>query len=143
MAEINRKEITEIIKRLPAYTRLMYQLFRDPSIRKRHKALLMIAIGYAISPIDIIPGFIPVIGQIDDIIVMLSVIKKVLNRVGARKAEELLAKNNLTYEMLNQDLAAANRAASILAFKAGKATFRGARFLANSSWKVARRLWKR
>jgi uncharacterized membrane protein YkvA (DUF1232 family) len=32
--------------------------------------LLWVAIGYALSPIDLIPDFIPVIGYLDDIVIL-------------------------------------------------------------------------
>ena len=34
------------------------------------KAIIGLAIGYALSPIDLIPDFIPLIGQLDDLIIL-------------------------------------------------------------------------
>ena len=36
------------------------------------KALLVLALVYVVSPLDVIPDFIPVIGEMDDIVVVLS-----------------------------------------------------------------------
>ncbi len=45
-------------------------LIADPRTPKRTRYLLGAAIAYAASPIDLIPDFIPVIGHLDDIIIL-------------------------------------------------------------------------
>ncbi|WP_054864263.1 YkvA family protein [Methanosarcina barkeri] len=52
------------------YIELCKLIYVDPRTPKTAKILLWIAIGYALSPIDLIPDFIPVIGHIDDIIIV-------------------------------------------------------------------------
>ena len=48
-----------------------YQLLRkDGRVPKRAKWLLGLAIAYALSPVDLIPDFIPVIGYLDDVIIV-------------------------------------------------------------------------
>lgn len=46
---------------------LAYQLSETPWTAK---ALIILVIGYALSPIDLIPDFIPVIGFLDDLILL-------------------------------------------------------------------------
>ena len=49
----------------------VYRLvIKDKRSPKLAKLLLGMAIGYALSPIDLIPDFIPVIGYLDDIIIV-------------------------------------------------------------------------
>ena len=43
---------------------------RDPRVPWYAKALALIVAGYALSPIDLIPDFIPVIGYLDDLIIV-------------------------------------------------------------------------
>jgi len=51
--------------------RLVWQLLRDPRVPIYQKALPGIVLAYLLSPFDLIPGFLPVIGQLDDFALML------------------------------------------------------------------------
>lgn len=43
---------------------------RDPAVHWLPKALALVALVYALSPIDLIPDIIPVLGQLDDLILV-------------------------------------------------------------------------
>ncbi len=61
------KKTAEVFRtELKAY-RLAY---KHPDTPKKAKALLGIALGYSILPFDIIPDFIPVLGQLDDAVLV-------------------------------------------------------------------------
>jgi uncharacterized membrane protein YkvA (DUF1232 family) len=47
---------------------------RDPGVPLAPKLVLLLAIGYALSPIDLIPDFIPVLGILDDILIVPALI---------------------------------------------------------------------
>ncbi len=57
---------------LPNFARLYWRLFRDWRVPILPKALLVLTLVYVVSPLDVIPDFIPVIGEMDDIVVVLS-----------------------------------------------------------------------
>ena len=43
---------------------------RDPRVPWYAKALAVVVVAYALSPIDLIPDFIPVLGYLDDIVIV-------------------------------------------------------------------------
>lgn len=49
----------------------LLHLVEDPLIPARDKALLLLLIGLLASPLDLIPDFIPVLGALDDVLVVL------------------------------------------------------------------------
>lgn len=51
-------------------TAALYYAYRDPRTPLRAKAAIAAAIGYALSPIDLIPDFIPVLGYLDDLVLV-------------------------------------------------------------------------
>jgi len=48
----------------------LYLARRDPRVPWYAKALATLVAGYALSPIDLIPDFIPVLGYLDDVILV-------------------------------------------------------------------------
>ena len=48
----------------------LYLASRDPRVPWYAKALAIIVAGYAVSPIDLIPDFIPVLGYLDDVVLL-------------------------------------------------------------------------
>ncbi len=48
----------------------IYLAYKDPRVPWYAKLLIVCVIGYALSPIDLIPDFIPVIGYLDDLILV-------------------------------------------------------------------------
>jgi uncharacterized membrane protein YkvA (DUF1232 family) len=65
--------VTTWAERARALKRETYALYfacRDPRVPWYAKALAAIVVAYALSPIDLIPDFIPVIGYLDDIVLI-------------------------------------------------------------------------
>jgi uncharacterized membrane protein YkvA (DUF1232 family) len=48
----------------------LYWAYRDPRTPWYAKAFMAVVIGYAFCPIDLIPDFIPVLGYVDDLIIV-------------------------------------------------------------------------
>ena len=60
-----------LLLRLPIVARLVTRLMLDRRVPLRVKLILPAAIVYLISPIDVVPDILPVLGRIDDILVLL------------------------------------------------------------------------
>ena len=111
-------ELTDAVRalmtRLPAYGRLYWRLLREGGLNRRQQALALGALAYTISPIDLVPGIIPVIGQMDDLAVALLGLRRLLGDMPPAVAEAHLAAVGLTMAQLDADLATLRRAALAL-----------------------------
>lgn len=59
------------VRKLPAYARLVWGLARDPRVPNTQKLILVGIVGYLLMPIDVLPDFIPILGQLDDVAIVL------------------------------------------------------------------------
>ena len=75
-------------KSLTADIYALYLSYRDPRVPLKAKVLTLFVIGYFVSPIDLIPDFIPVIGQLDDLIIVPAGIALVLKWIPKEVIEE-------------------------------------------------------
>ncbi|CAN5624317.1 DUF1232 domain-containing protein [soil metagenome] len=57
-------------RRLKSEVHVLYLAYKDPRVPLRAKLLVALVVGYAFSPIDLIPDFIPVIGYLDDLVLI-------------------------------------------------------------------------
>src|SRR5262245_55875747 len=55
---------------LPACATTARRLRRDPRIPRRARVAVVIALIWVLSPIDLIPEFLPIIGPLDDVLVV-------------------------------------------------------------------------
>ena len=70
----------ELLMFVPNLLRLLFALLRDPRVSAADKAILAGTIIYVIAPIDVIPDFIPFIGQVDDSYLVAISLLRLLNR---------------------------------------------------------------
>jgi len=57
-------------QRLRVYLLALWKLFRHPETPRAARWVAIAVIAYAVSPIDLVPDFIPVLGQLDDLILI-------------------------------------------------------------------------
>jgi uncharacterized membrane protein YkvA (DUF1232 family) len=76
-----RAQARELVTLIPNLAVLFRGLLGDPRVPRSSKAWLWFALVWVISPIDLIPEFIPVAGPLDDAIVAALVLRHILRRV--------------------------------------------------------------
>jgi uncharacterized membrane protein YkvA (DUF1232 family) len=93
------EKIARIAKRAGAkliYAALiLYYTLQSDKVTAANKAMIIGALGYMISPLDVIPDAIPIAGLTDDLAVLLFVLKKVWTDIDPdiqQKAKERLSK---------------------------------------------------
>ena len=102
-------EVVDLIRRLPTYIRLVWALLRDGRVPAQQK-LILVGIGaYLFFPIDLIPDFVPVLGQLDDLAVVLLGLDLFIRSAPADIVEEHLAKISQDKDQLSRDIATAER----------------------------------
>jgi uncharacterized membrane protein YkvA (DUF1232 family) len=67
---------------------LLKRLLADERVPSRHKALLVALAGYLMLPVDLVPDFVPVAGQLDDAIVAALALRVVVRGAGPGLVEE-------------------------------------------------------
>jgi uncharacterized membrane protein YkvA (DUF1232 family) len=126
--------VRALLGRLPAYGRLYWRLLRQGELGPGQQALALAALAYTVSPIDLVPGVIPVVGQMDDLAVALLGLRLLLRRMPPAAAERHLAAVGLSLAQLDADLATLGQTALTLGYQglrlAGKAARASARGLA-------------
>jgi len=60
------------LRNLPNFVRLYWRLLQDRRISIWPKALLVVALAYVISPVDLIPDVVPFLGEVDDLVFVLA-----------------------------------------------------------------------
>lgn len=73
---------TELIRLIPDVVRLARDLVVDPATPRGVRVALVILAAWLISPIDLVPEFIPLLGPVDDAIVTVLVLRYVRRRLG-------------------------------------------------------------
>ncbi len=64
------EKLKQIAARLKAEFVFYQRLQKHPQTPLLAKALLWLAIGYLLMPFDLIPDFIPIIGQLDEVVII-------------------------------------------------------------------------
>jgi uncharacterized membrane protein YkvA (DUF1232 family) len=56
--------------RLATYVIALWKLFKHPQAPRGAKLVAVVVLAYVLSPIDLIPDFIPILGQLDDLVIV-------------------------------------------------------------------------
>lgn len=132
-----------IARRMPAYLRLGWRLGREPAIAKRHKALLVSAALYTITPAHVVMNAVPILGQIDSVVLFLVGLRQALRHCPPEIAAAHLARVRLQRGQLDDDLRTVLYVAQTVAHKAGNFLGRNLRFAGRVAAGFGRRTLRR
>src|SRR4051794_13219921 len=98
-----------LASRAPLYARLMLALVVDERMPVGRKALLAGATGYLLLGRDLIPDDIPILGGLDDLVVVVLAVDLFLDGVPAEVLDEKLAELDIDRVAFDQDIARIRR----------------------------------
>ena len=77
-----RRTVMYYIKQLPNYLRLLGGLLTDRRVSTVDKFLVAGAIAYIAMPLDLIPDFIPFLGEVDDVFLLVLALQRLVANAG-------------------------------------------------------------
>jgi uncharacterized membrane protein YkvA (DUF1232 family) len=77
-----RRTVMYYIRQLPNYLRLLGGLLTDRRVSAMDKLLVAGAIAYIAMPIDLIPDFIPFLGEVDDVFLLVIALQRLVANAG-------------------------------------------------------------
>ncbi|HUG46811.1 MAG TPA: YkvA family protein [Candidatus Limnocylindria bacterium] len=101
---LNLLAFLPVAGRAPVYGRLLWALASDPRVPASRKALLGLAAAYVVSPVDLIPDRIPVLGALDDVAVVVLAVDLFLDGLPRSLVNEKLNELGIPAEELDADL---------------------------------------
>lgn len=101
-----RDRFVGLVGRLPRYLRLALGLVGDPRLPRSRRAAVLAAAAYLASPVDLVPGVIPVVGQLDDIAVALLALRTAVRALDPETRSRQLDAAGLAPGDLDADLVA-------------------------------------
>jgi uncharacterized membrane protein YkvA (DUF1232 family) len=122
-----RATLADVLTRVPAYLKLGWALARSSEIASRDKLGLLGGVLYSLSPIDLVPGIIPILGQLDDLAILLRGIRSALRRAPPELAERLLRESGLSEAQIDRDMGSVGKVAREFSKAAAKGAWRGSR----------------
>jgi uncharacterized membrane protein YkvA (DUF1232 family) len=93
LADSQMGRVAKRIAALPlkAKARLAWRLFRDGRVPLRARAILSALVLYLAMPLDVVPDFIPVLGYLDDVLIVLAAAWLFLRLIPVPVVEEHVA----------------------------------------------------
>jgi uncharacterized membrane protein YkvA (DUF1232 family) len=127
-----------LLRRLPAYARLAWRLSRDPRLGRGRRAAVLGAGAYLASPIDLVPGIIPLAGQLDDAAVALLGLRFALRGLPPAEQQAHLSAVGVAAADIDADLGTVRAGAGWLARRGGSLAWRAGRAAGTLAWRAAR-----
>ncbi len=79
-----KRSVLGAIRQIPAYIRLLFGLMSDSRVSRIDRFVVLAAVAYVISPLDFVPDFLPFLGQVDDVFLVMLALQRLVNNAGRR-----------------------------------------------------------
>jgi len=96
--------LASLVWKLPTYARIVWGLVRDPRVPLPLKGLLAAGLAYVVVPIDLVPDAVPILGQADDLTVLLLVLDLFIANAPREVREEQVQRARNGTAQLDRDL---------------------------------------
>lgn len=77
-----RTAARQLVTLLPNLVGLFRALLGDPRVPRGSRVMVGFAIAWFVSPVDLVPEFVPMLGPLDDVVVAALVLRHVLRKAG-------------------------------------------------------------
>jgi uncharacterized membrane protein YkvA (DUF1232 family) len=77
-----KRTVMDSIAELPNFLKLLYGLITDNRVNALDKIVVAGAIAYILLPVDVIPDFIPFLGEVDDVFLLILALQRLIANAG-------------------------------------------------------------
>jgi len=77
-----KRTIMGTISEIPNFLRLLYGLVTDSRVNSMDKLVVAGAIAYILLPVDVIPDFVPFLGEVDDVFLLILALQRLISNAG-------------------------------------------------------------
>jgi uncharacterized membrane protein YkvA (DUF1232 family) len=77
-----KRTVMGTISEIPNFLRLLYGLITDSRVNSLDKIVVAGAIAYILLPIDVIPDFVPFLGEVDDVFLLILALQRLIANAG-------------------------------------------------------------
>lgn len=77
-----KRTVMHYIRQLPHFVKLLFGLITDPRVAMVDKLLVLGAVTYIITPLDLLPDFIPFLGEVDDVYLLVIALQRLISNAG-------------------------------------------------------------
>lgn len=74
------RTLRDFVKGVPSFVKLLYRLMRDRRVSLFDRVLFGLTLGYLVTPLDVVPDWLPVVGELDDLLLVLIALDRLLYR---------------------------------------------------------------
>lgn len=78
----DKETLKGLVRAIPHFLKLLWRLYRDPRVSMVDKGIVLATIAYIVVPFDLVPDYLPFLGQIDDIYLLALALDRLLNNAG-------------------------------------------------------------